>query len=119
MSKLKYLFGATGFISLLGFIGVFTDERVFLCFFAFAVDFEYFFIRSDEMWELYMTRSAARSFCLGMIVMAFTSLGNFLAGGSGSQALIAGLAAGWAASVAANAVLVAVYKFSADREING
>ena len=31
MSKLKYLFGATGFISLLGFIGVFTDERVFLC----------------------------------------------------------------------------------------
>ena len=54
-----------------------------------------------------------------MIVMAFTSLGNFLAGGSGSQALIAGLAAGWAASVAANAVLVAVYKFSADREIEG
>ena len=72
--KLKYLFGATGFIALLGFIGVFSSEKAFLAFFAFAVDFQYFFVRDDEMWNLYMCRSAARAFCCGMITMALSFL---------------------------------------------
>lgn len=38
-----------GLLSLLGFVGVFTGERYFLGFFAFAVDFQYFFTRADEM----------------------------------------------------------------------
>ena len=93
--KLKYLFGATGFIALLGFIGVFSEERTFLAFFAFAVDFQYFFVKDDEMWNLYMCRSAAKAFCCGMITMALF----------------------WAAAVAANAVLVAIYNFSAGRAL--
>ena len=115
--KLKYLFGCTGFLSLLGLIGIFTDGRIFLSFFAFAVDFEYFFIKADEMWETHMCRSAARAFCLGMIVMAFFSLICFLAGHEASEALVGGLAAGWAAAIAANAASVAVYGFSAGRAI--
>ena len=107
--KLKYLFGATGFIALLGFIGVFSDEKAFLAFFAFAVDFQYFFVRDDEMWNTYMCRSAARAFCCGMITMALFS---FI-----SYALVGGLAAGWAAAVACNAVLVAIYNFSAGRAL--
>ena len=43
MNHKRYLYGSLGFLSLLGFIGVFTDQRYFLGFFAFAVDFEYFF----------------------------------------------------------------------------
>ena len=104
--KLKHLFASTGFLALLGLIGIFTDQRAFLAFFAFAVDFEYFFVKADEMWELYMCRSAA-----------FTSLGTFIATGEGNESLVAGLAAGWAAAVAANAVLVAIYSFSASRAL--
>ncbi len=56
MKHRKYLYGSLGLLSLLGFIGIFTEERGFLAFFAFAVDFEYFFIKSDEMLEEYMNR---------------------------------------------------------------
>ena len=115
--KLKYLFGATGFIALLGFIGVFSEERTFLAFFAFAVDFQYFFVKDDEMWNLYMCRSAAKAFCCGMITMALFSFIAFILGKSSVYALVGGLAAGWAAAVAANAVLVAIYNFSAGRAL--
>ena len=48
--KLKHkLCGLMGLLSLIGLIGVFTDHKAFLAFFAFAVDFEYFFMKSDEM----------------------------------------------------------------------
>lgn len=115
--KLKHLFGATGFIALLGFIGVFSEERTFLAFFAFAVDFQYFFVKDDEMWNLYMCRSAAKAFCCGMITMALFSVISFILGKGSVYALVGGLAAGWAAAVAANAVLVAIYNFSAGRAL--
>ena len=47
--KKQMLYGMLGFLSLLGFVGLFTEERSFLGFFAFAVDFQYFFLKSDEM----------------------------------------------------------------------
>ena len=46
---IKRWYGLIGLLSLLGFVGVFTGERYFLGFFAFAVDFQYFFTRADEM----------------------------------------------------------------------
>ena len=36
----RYLYGSLGLLSLLGFVGVLTQERVFLLFFAFAVALE-------------------------------------------------------------------------------
>ena len=47
--KRQILYGMLGFLSLLGFVGVFTEARGFLGFFGFAVDFQYFFLKSDEM----------------------------------------------------------------------
>ena len=44
---IKRWYGLIGLLSLLGFVGVFTGERYFLGFFAFAVDFQYFFARAD------------------------------------------------------------------------
>ena len=41
MNTRKFLYGAMGLLSLLGFIGLYTGEKLFLAFFAFAVDFEY------------------------------------------------------------------------------
>ena len=40
MKSKRYLYGLMGLLSLLGFIGVFTEAKSFLGFFAFAVDFE-------------------------------------------------------------------------------
>ncbi len=47
----RWLYGSMGFLSLLGLIGIFTEERGFLAFFAFAVDFEFFLLPADEMVE--------------------------------------------------------------------
>ena len=108
----RYLYGAMGLLSLLGFIGIFTDEKGFLGFFAFAVDFEYFFIESDEMLEASMNKSASRAFYCGMIMTAITVLINFLfLNQSGHDALATGFAAGWAVSVVIYALSTAFYGF--------
>ena len=100
MKSKRYLYGLMGLLSLLGFIGVFTEAKSFLAFFAFAVDFEYFFIKSDEMLEEYMNKSASRAFYCGMISVALVSFVCFFAGiKEEKEALITGLAFGWAVSV--------------------
>ena len=96
--KRHYLYGLLGLLSLLGFVGVFTQERAFLAFFAFAVDFTHFFQRKDEMAVAYLNRSAALGFHWGM-AGAF-----FLQGQESSQALVTGLAAGFAVAVVVHAL---------------
>lgn len=112
MKRKRCLYGLMGLLSLLGFIGVFTEEKTFLAFFAFAVDFEYFFIKSDEMLDEYMNKSAARAFYCGMVVTAITTLVNFFAmGKAGSEALLTGFTVGWAASVFVHAISTGYYGF--------
>lgn len=60
---------------------MFTEERSFLAFFAFAVDFQYFFLPSDEMAEMQLTRAAALGFVTGMLAMAAVTLGTLFLGG--------------------------------------
>ena len=108
----RYLYGAMGLFSLLGFIGIFTDEKVFLAFFAFAVDFEYFFIKSDEMLEEYMNKSASRAFYSGMIVTVLVALIHFLTQTqNGNESLLTGFTYGWAISVIVYALSTAFYGF--------
>ena len=110
--KKQVLYGMLGFLSLLGFVGVFTEARGFFCFFAFAVDFQYFFLKSDEMLEEQLARSASRAFVAGMLVMAAAVLGTLTLGGfDPNRALLAGCAAGWAAAVVAYALSAAWYGF--------
>ena len=93
--KKQMLYGMLGFLSLLGFVGLFTEERSFLGFFAFAVDFQYFFLKSDEMLEEQLARSASRAFVAGMLVMAAAVLGMLALGRfDPSRALLTGCAAG-------------------------
>lgn len=106
------LYGLMGLLSLLGFIGVFTEERLFLCFFAFAVDFQYFFIKSDEMMEEYMNKSAARAFHLGMVTTAIMAVVSFFGGSqNGYEALLLGFAVGWAVAVVVHSFSILYYKF--------
>ena len=107
--KKKYLYGATGFLSLLGFVGIFSDVRSFLAFFAFAVDFQYFFLPSDEMLEHQLTQSAAFGFYAGMLLTAGGTLCSFFRGDPANTALLNGFAVGWVAAVLIHAVATACY----------
>ena len=110
--KKQTLYGMLGVLSLLGLVGVFTEARSFLAFFAFAVDFQYFFLKSGEMLEEQLTRSASRGFVAGMLVMAAAVLGTLLLGRtSPEEALLTGCAAGWAAAVVVYALTAAWYGF--------
>ena len=110
MTQRRWLYGLMGLLSLLGLIGIFTKERSFLFFFAFLVDFEYFFLKSDEMLEDYMNRSASRAFfCVMIATAAVTLLCFFLRGQIAGGSLLTGFAAGWAVSVTVYAVSTAYY----------
>ncbi len=112
MKTKRNLCGFMGFLSLLGFIGLFTEQRTFLAFFAFAVDFEYFFIKSDEMIEEYMNKSASAAFYSGMVTMAVVTLISFFTNNQAeSNALVNGMAYGWIVSVVVHALSLAYYKF--------
>ena len=110
MKYRRYLYGSMGLLSFLGFIGIFTEEKGFLAFFAFAIDFEYLFMKSDEMMEEYMNKSASRAFYCGMIMTAITALFScFFQSQTGHEALAAGFATGWAVSVMVYAFSTAFY----------
>ena len=106
--KKQKLYGMLGVLSLLGLVGVFTETRSFLAFFAFAVDFQYFFLPADEMTEARMARAGARAFVVGMLSMAAVTLGMLTLGAaSPDRALTAGCTAGWALSVVVFSLLCA------------
>ena len=109
--KRNILFGLTGFLSLLGFVGIFTEARSFLAFFAFAVDFQYFFLPSDEMAEQQLARSAALGFYAGMLVTAGGTLWGIFSALPAGEALLEGFALGWAAAVIVHALSAAWYGF--------
>ncbi|MBS5064309.1 MAG: DUF3796 domain-containing protein [Hungatella hathewayi] len=112
MKSRRYLYGLMGLLSLLGFIGIFTEERGFLAFFAFVVDFEYFFIKSDEMLEEYMNKSASGAFYCGMVTTAVVALiGFFVKSQAGHEALLTGYASGWGVSVAVHGFSIGYYRF--------
>ena len=112
MKSKRYLYGLMGLLSLLGFIGIFTEAKSFLAFFAFAVDFEYFFIKSDEMLEEYMNKSASRAFYCGMSSGALVSVVCCFAGlKEEREGLITGLASGGAGSGASEAGATRYYGF--------
>ena len=112
MKSRKNLYGLLGLLSLLGFIGVFGEEKIFLVYFVFALDFEYFFIKTDEMLVEYMNKSAARAFYCGMAATAVvTLLCFFVKRTAEKEAFTAGLAVGWGVSVAVYALSTAYYGF--------
>ena len=107
-----WIHGLPSLISLLGFVGIFTENKGFLGFFGFAVCFQYFFMESDEMMEKYMNKATAAAFYTGMVVTAVVSLVGVLGHMfESSRALTVGFAGGWAASVVVYFVSQAYYIF--------
>lgn len=87
---MKNKYGLIGFISLLGFIGVFGGEPLFFSFFAFALFFEYFWVQPDEMFIETLRKCATYAFFTNLFIttgaaLAFSYLKisrNPLAGGT-------------------------------------
>ena len=75
------------------------------------MDFQYFFLPSDEMAEQQLARSAALGFYAGMLVTAGGTLWYFLRGDSTGSALLNGFAMGWVAAVLVHALTSAWYGF--------
>ena len=100
----KRWYGLIGLLSLLGFVGVFTGEKHFLGFFAFAVDVQYFFAKADEMQEGQILRSAARGFFAGMGVTAAGTLLLLALGGGTTEALYLSSGLGWGVGAAVYAL---------------
>ena len=67
MTSKRWLYALPGLLCLLGLIGIYSEEKGFLTFFAFAIHFQYLFMPNDEMVEQSMTLSAARAFYCGMV----------------------------------------------------
>ena len=93
--KKQKLYGMLGVLSLLGLVGVFTETRSFLAFFAFAVDFQYFFLPADEMTEARMARAGARAFVVGMLTLGAASPDRALTAGWALSVVVFSLLCAW------------------------
>lgn len=105
------IYGWVGFLSLLGILGLFTREYALCGFFGFAVHFQYFFIKSDEMLVSRMNGAAAHAFIGGMLVTAAVTLLCYFTGTPVNTAFSMGLSLGWGASVAYYSVALAYHGF--------
>lgn len=107
---MKNWYGLLGLLSLVGLIGVFTQERSFLAFFSFAVDFSFFGVQPDEMFREQIRRSAAWGFFSGMGISGLVTLAGALFVAP-HQALVQGTIWGWAAAVAVFSLSSAYFSF--------
>ena len=73
MNKFKVIYGSLGLLTALGILGIYTENNLFLCFFAFLIHFKYLFVDIDEMLENYTNKSATFSFFAGNLVFAIIS----------------------------------------------
>lgn len=63
-----------GFLSLLGFLGIFSDNQYFVAFFAYAVFFRYWNIIPDELFQTYVEKAGSRAFFAGIGIHLVSTL---------------------------------------------
>lgn len=105
----KNKYGFLGFLSLLGFIGVFTDERWFLCFFFWILDFKYFFVVKDEAFEYMMKKASCNAFFIGLIISVISTMTIWLTHGV-DLALRKGCTWGFVSSLIVFTILLFYYE---------
>ena len=66
--KMNYRYGLLGFLSLIGLLGFITKDASYYPFFAFALFFEYFFVKTDEMFLEHMRKAASWAFYTSLFV---------------------------------------------------
>lgn len=96
---MKNWYGCIGFVSLLGFGGVFGDEPMLLSFFPFILFFEYFWVTPDEMFIETLRKCAAFAFISNLLITTVTTLAISYFNSS-SNPLASGTSLGFGASIA-------------------
>lgn len=96
---MKNKFGLIGFVSLLGILGFYTDERLFLSFFAFALFFEYLFVIPDELFVENMRKAAMWAFFSNLTITTLATI-IFSVFKMSSNALAGGCILGFSISIA-------------------
>lgn len=96
---MKNKYGLIGFLSLLGLIGVFTENRLFLSWFGFIAFFQYFWIVPDELFIETMRKCAAAAFFVNLAVTGVITLVFTLLGGLGGDPLTDGVIFGFTAGL--------------------
>lgn len=87
---MKNKYGFIGFLSLLGWVGLFGDEPLLLSFFAFLLFFKYFWVQPDELFIETIQKCAACAFFINLLITTGATLvfsyfmisSNPLAGGA-------------------------------------
>lgn len=72
---MKNKYGLIGFLSLLGFWGLYSGDNIFLSFFTFIIFFQYFWIIPDELFIETLRKCAASAF---FVNIAITTVSTFL-----------------------------------------
>jgi len=112
MNKNKLIYGSLGFLSILGILGIVTESKIYLAYFAFAVHLKYLFIETDEMLESYMNQSAAVAFYLQNLSFVIISLFRiFILKDDLSHAFVLSFIISWSISIFMYTILVLVYEF--------
>lgn len=112
MNKYKLIYGSLGLLSALGILGIYTENKLFLCFFAFLIHFKYLFVDIDEMLEDYTNKSAAFSFFAGNFVFTIISLYRFFVLNHDLyESSIFALLFSWSISIFVYTILIIIYEF--------
>ncbi len=67
---MKNKYGLLGFLSLLGFWGLYSEDSIFLSFFAFIIFFQYFWIIPDELFADTLRKCATGAFFINISITA-------------------------------------------------
>lgn len=113
----KNKYGWLGLLALLGFIGVLSEERWFLCFFFWILDFRYFFVIQDEAFDNMMRKAASNAFFIGLFICVTGTLINFIFEGV-DKALKVGCTWGFVSSIVVFTLLLFYYEQAEDWKID-
>lgn len=110
MNKNKLVYGSLGLLSLLGILGIVTEHKIYLSFFAFAIHFQYLFLDTDEMMESYMNKSSSIAFYVNHLCFVLVSLFRILILREDLyETIIFSLTLSWIASILVYTALIVTY----------
>ena len=95
---MKNKFGFVGLLSLLGFVGVFTEHRWFMTYFILVAYFSYFRVIPDEMFRDMVKKCAAAAFFVNLAVTSVAMLVFWLVGMD--EIVLSANGIGWTAAFA-------------------
>jgi hypothetical protein len=104
-NKLGY-FGALGFV---GILGIITDNRYLLAFFAYFVFLRYFFVIPDELFKLNVQKAATPAFFVGIALQVLTIAVTAFT--KDITQLVTGLALGFSVSTAVFILILVISEF--------